>query len=182
MNNETRMVTKQDINLSPKDAWPGAKLDMGNGLLMVITSVTGGDPSFRYEKNPIVSDAERWLSKAGKDNNFSVLLLVRAILFLADYSPLMTMETFAGILRKTMKWPVSLVVARESLGGWPIDDDTEVNFDSPAQSPNVTVNFDPVIEMKVPAVEEEIVDIQRDQAGFIQTATKTRRRKQAALA
>lgn len=176
MSNKTQLVTKRDLNLSPEDARPGAKLDMGDGQLMVITSVTGENISKKYEKNPIVSKAERWLSKAGKDNNFSVLLIVRAVLFLADYCPWMTMATFAGILRQTMKWPVSLVNARESLG-WPIDDDTGVNFDSPAQTPNVEVYFSPNIELNTPPIEEEIVDIQRDQAGFISSATKTRRRK-----
>lgn len=174
MQHKGRMHGDGTFNIPAAAAVPGASANLGNGTLLVIKGVDGTDITADYELHPVIPLVLELLATVREEaTDKGAQAIIQAIMLLAANAPQVTAVTINDMLTEALPWPTELAFAQLKAGR-PVE-----GFNG-SGAQKVIVNFDPTIEMKVPAVEEEIVDIRRDQAGFIQSATKTRRRKQTA--
>lgn len=143
-----------DISLTSEQAQIGTVIDYRNGVKLKITELReDGTAAYEAEAHEAITTAVRILIKIA-GTPLALMQLIQVILYLAQELPLMTLYTFAGLLWEQCPWQCQLVAMRSQTGPF-----NEATF------PSTAVTF--------PAT-EEVVNVKRDENGFIESATKLR--------
>lgn len=144
-----------DITLSAEEARVGTVLDYRNGIMLRITELHHEDGIADYEAlaHDAVNTAGQIL--AGIEGTpLALMKLIQVILYLSQETPNMQITTLAELLWQLLNWQCHLVAMRSQTGPF-----NEATF------PSTAVTF--------PAT-TETVSVQRDENGFIESATKIR--------
>lgn len=143
-----------DITLTSEEARVGTVLDYRNGIMLRITELReDGIADYEALAHDAVNTAGQIL--AGIEGTpLALMKLIQVILYLSQETPNMQITTLAELLWQLLNWQCHLVALRSQTGPF-----NEATF------PSAAVTF--------PAT-EEVVNVKRDENGFIESATKIR--------
>lgn len=178
-----------NINLTPEQVAAG-EADLQNGTILKITSGSddiGGDfNEFEMVQHPVIELAGLMLrEEVGTATDLSLMNLLKTIVLLASATPGMSMLNLLEIVSAALPWQTTLVTERMRLGlsfdeqAFPgqgaIQPSMNINITTPEirlpEQAAPVVNIQSKLEMPVT---EEVINVERDANGFIQSATKIR--------
>lgn len=186
-----------NVTLTQEEVAAGQK-DLENGIILKLTpgAANGGEfNDFEVVAHPVIEVAVSLLrEEIGQATDLSLMNFLKTIVLLAGATPELSAKTLLEIVSAGLPWQMELLRSRIELG-LPFDQSAfpgglaiTPNFNFSITTPEIHIPEQPapvvntVIRNELPSVEEETIDIQRDNSGFISSATKTRRRKQPASA
>lgn len=180
------------VNVKPTlEEVKAGKVDLQDGFVLKILN-DGKTPEYEIIQQPALAIGVSLLQEEiGQATDKSLMKLLEIIIGLIGGMPRLSGLTLFEVLREGLPWQMELLRSCIELG-LPIDESTfpantkpqiNISFNPnftmpvtmPEQAPPV-VNLAPTIRNELPVETVEEIDIKRDGSGFIESATKHRRK------